>query len=56
MNAQEVIAFADALRRCALENERDLNAANLIVHTVLTRTLRAEAAAHPQRIEELEAA
>lgn len=58
MNAAEVLAFADALRRYALENERDLNAANLIVHTVLTRTLRAEAAGaeHPLQAEELEAA
>ena len=58
MNAEEVLAFADALRRYALKNEPDLNAANLLVHKVLTRTLRAEAAgaAHPLRAKELEAA
>jgi hypothetical protein len=58
MNAEEILAFAAALRRYALQNERDLNAANLIVHNLLTRTLRAEAAgaAHPLRAEELEAA
>jgi hypothetical protein len=58
MNAEEVLAFADALRKYALKNERDLNAANLLVHTVLTRTLRAEAAGakHPLPAKELEAA
>lgn len=55
MNAEEVRAFADALRRYALENERDLNAANLVVHNVLTRTLRAEAA-HAPHVETREAA
>lgn len=49
---------ADALRKYALKNERDLNAANLLVHNVLTRTLRAEApgAEHPLLADELEAA
>lgn len=58
MNAEEVLAFADALRRYALKNEPDLNAANLIVHTILTRTLRAEppAAKHSLAAKELEAA
>jgi hypothetical protein len=58
MNAEEVLAFADALRGYALKNERDLNAANLLVHNVLTRTLRAEAGAANQVTgsEELEAA
>jgi hypothetical protein len=57
MTAEEVLAFADALRTYALKNERDLNAANLRVHIVLTRTLRAEAAAnHPLEAKELEAA
>lgn len=58
MNADEVLAFADALRKYALKNEGDLNAANLLVHNVLTRTLRAEAAgaAEPLPGEELEAA
>lgn len=57
MNAEEVLAFADALRKYALHNERDLNAANLLVHNVLTRTLRVEAAAEPLKADaELEAA
>jgi hypothetical protein len=58
MTAEEVLAFADALRKYALTNERDLNAANLLVHNVLTRTLRAEAGAanQPCDAEELEAA
>ncbi len=55
MNAEEVLAFADALRKYALKNERDLNAANLLVHNVLTRALRAEAAAR-EPAPELEAA
>jgi len=58
MNAEEVLAFADALRRYALKNDPDLNAANLIVHNVLTRTLRAEVAGarEPLPAKALEAA
>jgi hypothetical protein len=58
MTAEDVLAFADSLRRYALKNERDLNAANLLVHTVLTRTIRAEAGGSraPLREKELEAA
>jgi hypothetical protein len=56
MDAEEMLAFADSLRKYALESGRDLNAANLFVHVVLTRTLRAEANAKPVTAEEYEAA
>ncbi|MBS0385806.1 MAG: hypothetical protein JSS00_10715 [Proteobacteria bacterium] len=39
MDAAEVIALADAMRAYALENGRDLNAANLFTHTMLMRRL-----------------
>jgi hypothetical protein len=42
MDAAEVIALADAMRACALEGGRDLNAANLFTHTMLMRKLLAE--------------
>ena len=42
MDAAEVIALADAMRAYALENGRDLNAANLFTHTMLMRKLMAE--------------
>ncbi|HRP12375.1 MAG TPA: hypothetical protein PLK37_15200 [Terricaulis sp.] len=40
MNADQIIAFADALREHARASGRDLNAANLFVHTVLSRAIK----------------
>lgn len=40
MNAEQIIAFADSLRQHARASGRDLNAANLFVHTVLARTIK----------------
>jgi len=40
MNAEQIIAFADALRSHARASGRDLNAANLFVHTVLARAIK----------------
>lgn len=40
MTADQIIAFADALRQHARASGRDLNAANLFVHTVLARTIK----------------
>lgn len=46
MNAEEIIAFADAMRAYAQEDGRDLNAASLFAHEVLVRALKAERLAH----------
>jgi len=40
MTADQIIAFADALRETARASGRDINAANLFVHTVLARAIR----------------
>ena len=40
MTADHIIAFADALRQTARASGRDLNAANLFVHTVLVRAIK----------------
>lgn len=40
MRADQIIAFADSLRTHALASGRDINSANLFVHTVLVRTLK----------------
>ncbi|MBY0564145.1 MAG: hypothetical protein K2P58_08160 [Hyphomonadaceae bacterium] len=42
MNAEQFLAFADALRSYAQHSGRDLNAANLFVHETLMRALREE--------------
>lgn len=42
MTADHIIAFADALRKTARASGRDLNAANLFVHTVLARAIKHE--------------
>ena len=39
-NAEQIIALADALREQARATGRDLNAANLFVHTVLARAIK----------------
>jgi hypothetical protein len=40
MNAEQFLAYAETLRSYALHSGRDLNAANLFVHTMLMRALR----------------
>lgn len=40
MTADHILAFADSLRTHARASGRDLNAANLFVHTVLMRALK----------------
>lgn len=42
MTADHIIAFADALRQTARASGRDINAANLFVHTVLVRAIKHE--------------
>lgn len=42
MNAERLLALAETLRSFARHSGRDLNAANLFVHTMLMRTLQAE--------------
>jgi hypothetical protein len=44
MNAQQLISLADTLRSHALQMGHDLNASNLFVHTMLMRTITADAA------------
>ncbi len=41
MTAEQFLSLADALRSYAQHSGRDLNAANLYVHDVLMRTIRA---------------
>jgi hypothetical protein len=40
MTADQFLSLADALRSYARHSERDLNAANLFVHSVLMRAVR----------------
>ncbi len=49
MDAEEIIAVADAMQAYARESGRDLNAANLFVHEILMRALNAERQAAEQR-------
>jgi hypothetical protein len=56
MDAEEIIAFADAVRAYAIEAGRDLNAANLFVHEVLVRALKAERAVVARALEMADAA
>jgi hypothetical protein len=40
MTAEQFLSVADALRTYALHSRRDLNAANLFVHSVLMRAIQ----------------
>lgn len=40
MNAEQFLSLADSLRSYAQHSGRDLNAANLFVHTVLMRAIK----------------
>lgn len=48
MTAEQFLALAETLRTFAHHSERDTNAANLFVHTMLMRAIRNEAAAPDQ--------
>jgi hypothetical protein len=56
MDADEIIAFADAVRCYALEAGRDINNANLFVHEVLVRALKAERVVEARAMELADAA
>jgi hypothetical protein len=56
MDAEDIIALADALRAYALEGGRDLNEANLFAHEVLVRALKAARLVEAFGAEELLAA
>lgn len=43
MNAEQFLAYAETLRSYAQHSQRDLNAANFFVHTMLMQSLRAQA-------------
>lgn len=44
MNAEQFLSLADSLRSYAQHSGRDLNAANLFVHTVLMRAIKYDGA------------
>jgi len=56
MNADQFLALAETLRSFAQHSGRDLNAANLFVHTMLMRTLETEDVDAPQPDGERQAA
>ncbi|MBL8531868.1 MAG: hypothetical protein JNK94_09050 [Hyphomonadaceae bacterium] len=43
MHANQFLALADSLRHYAQHSGRDLNEANMFVHTILTRAIRYDA-------------
>jgi len=47
MTADHIIALAESLRTHARASGRDLNAANLFVHTVLMRAIKYDGAPAP---------
>jgi hypothetical protein len=52
MTAEQFLSLADALRSYAQYSGRDLNAANLFVHTMLMRAVRGEDIDLPGRDQE----
>lgn len=51
MTADQFLAFAETLRSYAQHSGRDLNAANLFVHTQLMRAIREDQVDEPVRVE-----
>ncbi len=56
MNAEQFLTLADTLRSYAQHSGRDLNAANLFVHTMLMRAIETETLEPPRREDERRAA
>lgn len=50
MTAEQFLSVADALRAYALHSRRDLNAANLFVHSVLMRAIRDDGKLDPNKL------
>ncbi len=56
MNAEQFLSLAETLRSFAQHSGRDLNAANLFVHTMLMRAIETDAIEAPKREDERKAA
>jgi hypothetical protein len=56
MNAEQFLALAETLRSFAQHSGRDLNAANLFVHTMLMRAIETNAIEAPKSEDERKAA
>ena len=56
MNAEQFLALAETLRSYAQHSGRDLNAANLFVHTMLMRAIQCDPVDAPDTEREPQAA
>jgi len=56
MTADQFLALAETLRSYAQHSSRDLNAANLFVHTMLMRSIQTDEVDEPVRVERVEQA
>lgn len=56
MNAEQFLSLAETLRSYAQHSGRDLNAANLFVHTMLMRAIQSDPVDAPLKEREPQAA
>ncbi|MBC7769558.1 MAG: hypothetical protein H7124_12305 [Phycisphaerales bacterium] len=56
MNAEQFLSLAETLRSFAQHSGRDLNAANLFVHDMLMRAIKADPVNEPDRAPQQRAA